>query len=131
MSRLFLAFAGSVAVIAAAGSAHLAADTQASLPGCSLALDERGGSVHVHAVIESATPMHGTYEMRLKRKASAGTIDLSQSGPFSIAAGDRAVLNEAVLNGRARDLDAGLTMKTGGKTLRCPVLINGTPKEEI
>ncbi|SMX50930.1 curli-like amyloid fiber formation chaperone CsgH [Maliponia aquimaris] len=130
MSRLLLALAGSVAVIAAAGSAHLAADTQAALPGCRLALDERGGAVHVHAVIESPTPMHGTYEMRLTRNAAAGSIDLSQSGAFSIKAGARTVLNEATLNGRARDLDAGLTMKTGGLTLRCPVLINGTPKEE-
>lgn len=130
MSHLPLMLAGTLAVVAAAGGAHLAADTEAALPGCSLAIDERGGSVHVHAVIESHTPMHGTYEMRLTRKASAGTIDLSQSGPFAVAGGDRTVLNEATLNGRARDLDAGLTMKTGGRTLRCPVLVNGTPKEE-
>lgn len=131
MSHPFLMLAGAVAVVAAAGGAHLAADTRATLPGCSLALDERGGSVHVHAVIESPAPMQGTYAMRLRRNASAGTIDLSQGGAFAVAAGDRVVLNEAVLNGRARDLDAGLTMTTGGRTLRCPVLINGTPKEEI
>lgn len=131
MSHSFLTLAGAVAVVVAAGGAHLAADTQATLPGCSLAIDAQGGLVHVRAVIESPTPMHGTYEMTLRRTARAGSIDLSQSGAFAVAAGDRTVLNEATLNGRARDLDAGLTLTSGGRTLRCPILVDGTPKEEI
>ncbi|KUF10239.1 curli-like amyloid fiber formation chaperone CsgH [Pseudoponticoccus marisrubri] len=132
MSHRIPTLAGIAAVLATLGGLQLGAATEGEdLPRCALQIDTAQGMLTARAVAQSPEALSGQYDLTLTRRNAGGSIDMSQSGAFELRPGETAILNEAVLNGDPRDLKARLTLKTGGRSLRCPVLVNGTPQEEI
>ena len=97
---------------------------------CALEVEQHAGMLAVRAVVEARRPVAGRFDLQLKKQDRDGTADLGQSGAFSLKAGERAVLNDVAISGRARDLRAGFTVTTPEGVLRCPVLVDGVAREE-
>lgn len=113
------------------GLAATAAPTEDGAVRCALEIEEKGHETRVQAVVFGEMRLEGSYTLDLVRQDLAGTVDLGQSGDFALMAGERAVLTEAVLSGRARGLAASLSIETGAHKLHCPVVLNGISTEEI
>lgn len=109
-----LAEAGGRSAAAPRGPQEAAAIT------CALRLTEGRGGMRATAELRASTPMTGQYTLRLRR--GAGVV-LDQAGPFSASAGERLVLGEVALSGGGA-LDAGLSLRVGGRDHVCPVLRN-------
>lgn len=86
---------------------------------CELRLTEGRGRVTISAEAEARTPTHGTYQLEIDQRSSAGRSTIRQGGEFDLRAGERAILGETSLSGRARDVAASLTVTTDGKTRSC------------
>lgn len=120
MSHLVIPLIGAASVLAAACAIPASSERSAAPAPCGVEISERHGMVTVRAVVESDTPLSGAYALDLTRKTAGGTVEMTQGGAFVASAGQRTVLNEAVLSGRARDIDARLTLRTDRGVLTCP-----------
>jgi hypothetical protein len=115
----------------AQGLAAAAAPDEHDAVRCALEIEEQGHETRLQAVAIAEKRLEGRYTLHLARQDPAGTVDLGQSGDFALMAGERGVLTEVVLSGRARDLTASLSVETDERKLRCPVVLNGIAIEEI
>jgi len=86
---------------------------------CAFTAREAGGGVSIEARLDAREAIAGSYALRIR--ASGGGTAIDQSGDFSAGPGESLVLGEATLSGRAADLDATLTLTTGGRTVACPL----------
>ncbi|SHI88962.1 curli-like amyloid fiber formation chaperone CsgH [Wenxinia saemankumensis] len=103
------------ALLAALGGCTAAAPlpfADAAGPACRL--EERNGAYV--ASLTAAEAMSGQYDLRL---AGAG-VDLSQSGPFAVRAGQSLELGRATLGRRLPT--AALTLQVNGARIACPVV---------
>ena len=116
-----------VYIFAATGAALTGGDAPLR---CALEIDEKAGMIAARAVVEARTSVAGRFDLALERRNAAGIVDLGQAGDFSLRRGERAVLNDVAISGRARDLHARFTVTTGGRVLDCPISVNGIVIEE-
>lgn len=86
---------------------------------CELRLSESNRQVTVAAHAQAHEAMRGTYALEIEQRSSGGRATIRQGGEFDLRAGEKAVLGEARLAGRARDLTAELTVTANGKTRTC------------
>ncbi len=86
---------------------------------CELHLTEARRQVTVIAEAEARQPAAGTYTLEIDQRSGAGRSSVRQEGEFDLKAGERTTLGEAQFTGRARDVDARLTLTSDGKTRHC------------
>lgn len=98
--------------------APVAGSAQAAPFTCVLEAREDGGSVALSGRMTARTAVTATYALRVRGPG----VEVDQSGDLRLKANESATLGEATLSGRPEDLDATLTVTTGGRTLACPLL---------
>lgn len=86
---------------------------------CELRLTEAARHVTLSAEAEARQAVRGTYQLDIDQRSSGGRSTIRQGGEFDLRAGERAVLGEASFSGRARDLDARLSVTSNGQTKTC------------
>lgn len=102
-----------------AGIATSQAQKSAEPMVCELRLSEANRVVTFSAEAEARQPMRGSYQFDIDQRSSGGRATIRQSGEFDLRAGERTVLGEVNLSGRARDFAASLTVRANGQTRTC------------
>ncbi|TVP73254.1 MAG: hypothetical protein EA339_03975 [Rhodobacteraceae bacterium] len=86
---------------------------------CELHISNTTRGVTLRAEARSQRAVEGHYELAIDQRSGAGRATIRQGGPFALQAGERATLSQSDLAGRARDLDAELTLRAGGQVKTC------------
>jgi hypothetical protein len=112
------AAAASLAVLGlGAGDAHTA-DPDAPMT-CRIAVTKSGFGHTYEGEIHARTTIEGQYELTLTGRGG-GSTRISQSGDFLVRAGETEVIGQATLGGTAaRNVEAELTLRVGGRTYVC------------
>jgi hypothetical protein len=72
----------------------------AALAECRIRETPTAKGFRLEAVVEAGDAVYGDYEFTVTAKGSAGSSDLSQAGPISLAAGKHATVGSAEFSGR-------------------------------
>lgn len=105
-----------------AGLATLQAHPITDAMVCELHLSEQGRTVTLTAQAQAHRATRGVYSLTLNHRSAGGRSTMRQGGEFDLKAGERGVLGQASFTGRARDLDAKLTLNANGQRKTCSAL---------
>lgn len=86
---------------------------------CELRLTEAARQVTLSAEAKARQAVSGTYQLDIDQRSAGGRSTIRQGGEFDLRSGERAVLGEATFSGRARDIDARLSITANGQTKTC------------
>ncbi len=86
---------------------------------CELQILNIAQGVRLRAEVQSPRAVEGEYMLAIDQRGAGGQTTIRQGGPFALQAGERATLSQSDLAGRARDLDAELTLRAGGQVQTC------------
>lgn len=113
---------GSLVVVGAACSASLATSPiQHRNEGlsCELRISQEARHVVIAAYAQTKKAVDGNYEMTIQQRSSHGRSSIRQSGEFALNAGESILLSDARLSGKARDIDAEISIIADGQTQAC------------
>ncbi len=84
---------------------------------CALIAQERAGRLTLEGRLDAREAVSARYDLRIRGPGVA----VDQSGDLSLRPGESTTLGEASLTGRLGDLDARMTVTSGGRTVTCPL----------
>ncbi|KMW59007.1 hypothetical protein AIOL_003988 [Candidatus Rhodobacter oscarellae] len=84
---------------------------------CEIAVTDGAFGPQYQGLVHATETVHGSYEMQFA-KHGANTANVTQSGNFSVRAGDTAVLGQASM-GRRAEVEATLTLRFDGIKMIC------------
>ena len=115
------AMALSAVGLAGGSSAHSTTGTAQAAPlDCEIAVSIGRYGRTYEGLVHAAEDAHGTYELTLNKRGSAGRAMISQSGNFTVAAGNSETLSQATFGGLPpSSLIAELNLRWNGQTLTC------------
>ncbi|MCC7320271.1 MAG: hypothetical protein IT542_04755 [Rubellimicrobium sp.] len=118
LAALTLAACGAAGAATLARGSPLARAADPAL--CTLAIRETGAGVEIEGRLTATTRLSGSYDLRIARAGASGSAQMTQGGTFTAEPGQEIALGSVGLSGRARDLDAALTVEIGVRRLTCP-----------
>lgn len=114
--------ARALAVLAAASVGTAAAVTSsasAEALTCDISVRHAGGAAAVDAMVGTRDALTGAYELTVSGGSGSGSSDISQSGDFSLAAGEHSSVSSLTLAGDGGSYVAKLTVRAGGSVQHC------------
>ena len=93
---------------------------------CEIHVREGAGSVALDAIVTAAAATEGTYELHVSGNGTSGNSDVTQSGEFSISAGEQSAVGSVTLATNGGSYIADLAVKTGSTVRRCTRRIIGS-----
>lgn len=121
-----------LAALFAAGLAGTAATTATTASRgsepltCEIHVREGADIVALEAVITAAAATDGTYELHVSGDGGAGNSDVTQSGAFSLSAGERSAVGSVTMASTGGAYIADLAVTTGTEVHRCTRRIVGS-----
>lgn len=85
---------------------------------CVLDAVQQGGMVAYDAVLVADRARIGQYDLTVR--GADGQVQITQTGPFSIGAGQTVTLGMAQVSGRAADYRAAFSLTSDGRVFSCP-----------
>ncbi|EAR52030.1 hypothetical protein OG2516_13434 [Oceanicola granulosus HTCC2516] len=87
---------------------------------CALQVRQTGGMIAIEGLVQSETPLSGSYMLDLV-KTGGNSAQIQQGGGFTVAVGETARVGSAELSGSASDVSGTLTLTVDGRTMICPI----------
>ena len=85
---------------------------------CEVRVQPTANGVFIQAVAHSARPFEGDYELVITKSGGGGSSDVTQSGPFSAAAGETVTLGSTELSAGGRFRTALVVRDQAGEVCR-------------
>lgn len=116
-----------LAALVAAGVIGTASASQAAAPfACEIHVSEKPGAVALEAIVSAFEGIEGSYELNVSGSGEQGGSDVSQSGEFSLGAGERKAVGTVMLGTNGGDYVARLAVTSGSAMQRCTKRVVGT-----
>ncbi len=98
-------------------------DATAAPLACALVAQASGGGTQLEARLTAREGLRASYDLVVRGPG----VSIDQGGELALAAGETARLGEARVSSALSDLDAELSVTSGGRTYRCPIQEPGSP----
>jgi hypothetical protein len=127
-SRNHLTRRALTALIAASLASTAAATTSAGAEPltCEIHVREGADDVALEAIVSATGATEGTYELHVSGAGGEGSSDVTQSGAFSVAPGERSAVGSVTLASNGTSYVADLSVTAGGQVHRCTRRIVGS-----
>jgi hypothetical protein len=93
---------------------------------CEIHVRENAGTVALEAIVSATAATEGTYKLQVSGGGSAGSSDMTQSGEFSVTAGEQSAVGSVTLASDGGSYVADLSVTAGTSVHRCTRRIVGS-----